>query len=185
MTSGLPPRRESVACRVCAQQAGPLKKRSHRSRAGRSAGRSRYPAIQVQTPRTKGSPSISARHHPLKTTMESRYDEKFVSRAKAQTTPFVPRVRFSAWHNDADTIRQSDFDASCRRRDSVTVPRSTWVIDWGRRHARSCTDLSATRTGRKDSRLSGPIDPNAPSAVAALPFVRRPRCPPPSFFRHT
>jgi len=59
-------------------------------------------------------------------------------RAKAQTTTCVLRVRFSAWYKDADTIRQSDFDASCRRRDSVTVRGSTWVIDWGRRHARSC-----------------------------------------------
>jgi hypothetical protein len=34
------------------------------------------------------------------------------------------------------------------------------------------TDLSATRTGRQHSRLSGPLNPDAPSAVAALPFVR-------------
>ncbi|MFN6151943.1 MAG: hypothetical protein ACK5BP_18450, partial [Planctomyces sp.] len=50
----------------------------------------------------------------------------------------VQRVWFSPWYQDADTIRQSDLDASWRRRDGVTVPRSTWIIDWECRHARSC-----------------------------------------------
>ncbi len=39
------------------------------------------------------------------------------------------------------------------------------------------TDISATRTGRKDSRLSGPIDPETTSAVAGLPPPAR-RSPP-------
>ena len=64
-------------------------------------------------------------------------------------------------------------------------PVRTGVLDEGVVTPAVAKDLSATRTGRKDSRLSGPIDPDTPSAVAALPFDRRPRCPPPSFFRQT
>jgi hypothetical protein len=168
-----------------AWRGGPCENQSHWSWVGRSAGRSGCPVRPVQTPRPKGSPSIPARPHPLKNTGNFKDDEEFVSGLK-------PRLRlvslaFGSVHGPK---MQTPFVSRTSMRAVVAGTVSPCVVRRGLLTGASgtpavATDLSATRTGRKDSRLSGPIDPDAPSAVAALPFVRRPRCPPPSFFRHT
>jgi hypothetical protein len=86
---------------------------------------------------------------------------------------FFCSLQFNAWHKHADTMRQSDCNASGVAGTVSPYLVRRGLLTWGAGTPAGATDLSATRTGRKDSRLSGPLDREATSAVAGLPVVRR------------
>ncbi|MEY4188309.1 MAG: hypothetical protein RIT02_3343 [Planctomycetota bacterium] len=121
----------------------------------------------VQTPRPKGSPGIPAR--PL---FPASLRDKHPT-----TQPHIPQRR-----SDAEKSEPNEDDSAPLRENHVVQPA---LLTTASGTPAVAADHAATRTGTKDSRLSGPLDPETPSAVAGLPLppvVRRLGCPPPASF---
>jgi len=131
-----------------ARRGGPCENQSHWSWVGRSAGRSGCPVRPVQTPKPKGSPSIPAR--PL---LPASLRDNHPT-----TEPHIPQRR-----SDAEKSEPNEDHPAPLRENHVVQPA---LLTTAAGTPAVATDHAATRTGRKDSRLSGPLDPETPSAVA-------------------